>query len=116
MTKPKYGKKTLAIHVVQNTWTGLLKDEKNLPPEWARTEFLMGSTHTSCVRAFFSTLPFWSEGWNPARYSGWNVESTLLTACHQRIARHSSKNKIKNKPTESQYYGRSRTLRDFGLA
>ncbi|KAI0086102.1 hypothetical protein BDY19DRAFT_872308, partial [Irpex rosettiformis] len=42
MTKAKYNKKQLALDLVQQTWSGLLKNEERLPPVWANMGFLVG--------------------------------------------------------------------------
>ena len=42
MTKKKYGKRALSAYLVQNTWSGTLRDEHQLPPQWAKNGFLVG--------------------------------------------------------------------------
>ncbi|KAI0342569.1 ribonuclease H-like protein [Trametopsis cervina] len=42
MTKAKYGKRALSRDVVLRTWSGLLKDEDQLPADWTETGFLVG--------------------------------------------------------------------------
>lgn len=42
MTHVKYGKRKLDCRTVERTWNGLLNDEKDLPPAWAKPGFLVG--------------------------------------------------------------------------